>query len=117
MILRGEWRGTGLIRLHVLANRDEMSPQGQTVCVEVQIYNSKRFPIIVSSTTGLSAGVDAPVLNVPARVKIVKNLKVPGNGRATVSLPGTTVPSFKTIRFSVDCVVLCDRDSVQITND
>ena len=115
MIVRGEWRGTGPIRLHVLVDRDELLQQ-EAIGVQMEVYHSKQFPIIVSSTTGLSSGVDAPVLNLAARVDIVKHFNAPGTVSAAVRFPVINVPSFKTIRLSVDCEVLCDRDSLHITN-
>lgn len=116
MILRGEWRGgTGPIRLHI-ADRDEILLKEQ-LQVEMKIDHSKQLPIIVSSTTGKTSGVDAPTVKMRARVNIVKNLRVPEIVSATISFPTVVVvPNFKKIRFSVDCNVLCDSDVLKITN-
>ena len=118
MILRGEWRGGGgPIKLHILADRDEILLKEQ-FRVETKIDHSKQFPIIVSSTTGITSGVDAPTLNIPVRVNIVKNLRIPEVVSATISFSDTAVvlPTFHMFRFSVDCNVLCDRDILQVTN-
>lgn len=117
MILRGEWRGGGgPIKLHILADRDEILLNEQ-FRVETKIDHSKQFPIIVSSTTGITSGVDAPTLNIPVRVNIVKNLRIPEVVSATISFPtAVMLPKFHMFRFSVDCNVRCDSDILQITN-
>ena len=117
MILRGEWRGGGsAIKLHILADRDEIQPKEQ-IQLETKIYHNKQFPIIVASTTGITSGVDAPTVNIAVRVSIVKNLRVPEVVSATISIPAAVVlPKFHMFRFSVDCNVVCDSDILQITN-
>lgn len=117
MILRGEWSGsTDIIRLHFLASRDEIKLKDEFQ-LDMEIYHNKVFPIIVASTTGITSGVDAPIVHVPARVNIVKNFKDPGIVSAFVKLPRVNVPSFfNAIRFDVDCTVICDEKGLQITN-
>lgn len=117
MILRGEWRGgSSPIKLHILADRDEIQAEEQ-IQLETKIFYNKQFPIIVSSTTGITLGVDAPTVNIPVRVNIVKNLRVSEVVSATISIPAAVVvPKCHTFRFSVDCNVVCDSDILQITN-